>query len=67
MTEKRMVEEQKKKTIAIIVNKLINIWNELTGRQIKVERPEWHTVVDCDLLKDESRSEDWFTVEIWEE
>ena len=37
-------EEQKKKTVAITVDELINIWNELTELKLKAGRPKWHKV-----------------------
>lgn len=40
-------EEQKKKTVAITVDELINIWNELT--ELKAGSPKWHKVADGDL------------------
>lgn len=46
-------EEQKKKTVAITVDELINIWNELTELKLKAGRPKWHKVADGDLPKNE--------------
>lgn len=46
-------EEQKKKTVAITVDELINIWNELT--ELKAGRPQWHKVADGDLPKENKR------------
>ena len=42
-------EEQKKKTVAITVDELINIWNELTELELKAGSPKWHKVADGDL------------------
>lgn len=44
-------EEQKKKTVVITVDELINIWNELT--ELKAGSPKWHKVADGDLPEDD--------------
>ena len=44
-------EEQKKKTVAITVDELINIWNELTELKLKADRPKWHKVDNGDVPK----------------
>lgn len=46
-------EEQKKKTVAITVDELINIWNELTELQVEASRLWWHKVADGDLPRED--------------
>lgn len=51
-------EEQKKKTVAITVDELVNIWNELTELKLKAGKPKWHKVTDGDLPKGEKYGRD---------
>ena len=47
-------EEQKKKTVVITVDELINIWNELTELKLKAGSPKWHKL---DWEKDYPKSD----------